>query len=243
MPGELLWGDILELEAPLEETDSQRKERQKNSVDAGIRIRDYGPVLPLQGCYEDLNKISRKHITQCWSDRRKPRHHDDSDGRSETRGNGVAGDRDAPKLKRATMKEKLNGDTEEGCHGLSDEFSKSRKSRRKDLSNGDIDEYETKSKRVSSLDSSTHRSSDNKLGETLTREQKEGAFSNFLISEETIKLLKGRGLTYLFPMQVKTFGSVYEGKDLIAQARTETGKTFSFAIPLIERLQRNQETI
>lgn len=53
----------------------------------------------------------------------------------------------------------------------------------------------------------------------------------------------GRGVTYLFPIQVKTFDPVYEGKDLIAQARTGTGKTFSFAIPLIERLQRNQETI
>ena len=130
------------------------------------------------------------------------------------------------------MKEKLNGDTEEGCNRLSDEFSKSHKSRRKDLSNGDIDEYEKKSKRVSSLDSSTHKSSDNKLEETLTREQKEGAFSNFPISEETIKLLKGRGVTYLSPIQVKTFGSVYEGKDLIAQARTGTGKTFSFCHPL-----------
>lgn len=63
------------------------------------------------------------------------------------------------------MKEKLNGDTEEGCNRLSDEFAKSHKSRRKDLSNGDIHEYEKKSKRVSSLDSSTHKSSDNKLEE------------------------------------------------------------------------------
>lgn len=29
MPGKLLWGDIMEMEAPLEETESQRKERQK----------------------------------------------------------------------------------------------------------------------------------------------------------------------------------------------------------------------
>ncbi|KAM5321523.1 ATP-dependent RNA helicase DDX50 isoform 2-T2 [Glossophaga mutica] len=222
MPGKLLWGDIMELEAPLEETESQ-KERQK-------------------GCYEDLNKISRKHITQCWSDRRKSRHHYDSDEKSETRENGVSDDLDAPKSKKAKMKEKLNGDTEEGYNRLSNEVSKSHKSRRKDLPNGDIDEYEKKSKRMSPLHSS-HKSSDNKLEETLTREQKEGAFSNFPISEETIKLLKGRGVTYLFPIQVKTFGPVYEGKDLIAQARTGTGKTFSFAIPLIERLQRNQETI
>ncbi|XP_035882760.1 ATP-dependent RNA helicase DDX50 isoform X3 [Phyllostomus discolor] len=205
MPGKLLWGDIMELEAPLEETESQ-KERQK-------------------------------------SDRRKSRHHYDSDEKSETRENGVSDDLDVPKSKKAKMKEKLNGDTEEGYNRLSNEVSKSHKSRRKDLPNGDIDEYEKKSKRVSPLDSSSLKSSDNKLEETLTREQKEGAFSNFPISEETIKLLKGRGVTYLFPIQVKTFGPVYEGKDLIAQARTGTGKTFSFAIPLIERLQRNQETI
>lgn len=203
MPGKLLWGDIMELEAPLEESESQRKERQKN-------------------------------------DRRKSRHHSESEERTETRENGVTDDLDAPKPKKAKTREKLNGDTKEGLR-FSDEFSPSHKSRRKDLPNGDVDEYEKRSKRVSSSENS-HKSSD-KADETLTREQKEGAFSNFSISEETIKLLKGRGVTYLFPIQVKTFGPVYEGKDLIAQARTGTGKTFSFAIPLIERLQRNQETI
>lgn len=97
------------------------------------------------------------------SDRRKSRHHYDSDEKSETRENGVADDLDTPKPKKAKMREKLNGDTGEGFNRLSDEFSKSRKSRRKDLPNGDI-EYEKKSKRVSSLDNA-HKSSDNKLEE------------------------------------------------------------------------------
>uniref|UniRef100_A0A8C5L505 RNA helicase n=1 Tax=Jaculus jaculus TaxID=51337 RepID=A0A8C5L505_JACJA len=171
MPGKLLWRDIMELEAPLEESESQRNNRQKK--------------------------------------RRKSRHHCESDEKTETRENGVADDM-----------EKLNGDTEERFR-LSDEFSTCHKSRRKD-----------KSKRVSSSESITQKSSDDKLGELLTREQKEGAFSTIPISEETIKLLK-----------VKTFGPVYEGKDLIAQARAGTEKTFSFAILLIERLQRSQETL
>uniref|UniRef100_A0A8C9ZE57 RNA helicase n=1 Tax=Sander lucioperca TaxID=283035 RepID=A0A8C9ZE57_SANLU len=47
-----------------------------------------------------------------------------------------------------------------------------------------------------------------------------------------------RGVSYLFDIQVKTFNSVYDGEDVIAQARTGTGKTFSFAIPLVEKLQR-----
>uniref|UniRef100_A0A8B9MN74 RNA helicase n=1 Tax=Accipiter nisus TaxID=211598 RepID=A0A8B9MN74_9AVES len=73
--------------------------------------------------------------------------------------------------------------------------------------------------------------------EELTEEAKEGAFSNFPLSQNTINLLKARGVNYLFPVQVKTFQPIYDGKDLIAQARTGTGKTFSFALPLTEKLQ------
>ncbi|XP_066477698.1 nucleolar RNA helicase 2 [Tiliqua scincoides] len=75
----------------------------------------------------------------------------------------------------------------------------------------------------------------------LTAEQKEGDFSNFDISKGTVDLLKARGVTYLFPVQVKTFKPINDGKDVIAQARTGTGKTFSFAIPLIEKLQRDPQ--
>ncbi|NXX75566.1 DDX21 helicase, partial [Urocolius indicus] len=71
----------------------------------------------------------------------------------------------------------------------------------------------------------------------LTEEAKEGAFSNFPLSQNTINLLKARGVKYLFPVQVETFHPIYDGKDVIAQARTGTGKTFSFAVPLIEKLQ------
>uniref|UniRef100_A0A673JJI8 RNA helicase n=1 Tax=Sinocyclocheilus rhinocerous TaxID=307959 RepID=A0A673JJI8_9TELE len=74
-----------------------------------------------------------------------------------------------------------------------------------------------------------------------TPEQKEGAFSNFRISQNTITLLRARGVSYLFDIQVKTFNSVYDGKDVIGQARTGTGKTFSFAVPLVEKLQSAAE--
>lgn len=52
-------------------------------------------------------------------------------------------------------------------------------------------------------------------------------------------IFSARGVSYLFDIQVKTFNSVYDGEDVIAQARTGTGKTFSFAIPLVEKLQNN----
>ncbi|XP_041715018.2 nucleolar RNA helicase 2 isoform X1 [Coregonus clupeaformis] len=77
--------------------------------------------------------------------------------------------------------------------------------------------------------------------ETETPEQKEGSFSNFRISPNTIKLLQARGISYLFDIQTQTFNSVYEGKDVIGQARTGTGKTLAFAIPLIEKLQNDPD--
>lgn len=60
----------------------------------------------------------------------------------------------------------------------------------------------------------------------------------FLLSHLLSITLSARGVSYLFDIQVKTFDPVYDGEDVIAQARTGTGKTFSFAIPLVEKLQR-----
>ena len=57
-----------------------------------------------------------------------------------------------------------------------------------------------------------------------------------LIFPYLIKVLKACWLTFLSPIQAKTFHHVYSGKGLTAQAQTGTGKTFSFAIPLVEKL-------
>ncbi|XP_040831797.1 nucleolar RNA helicase 2 [Ochotona curzoniae] len=106
--------------------------------------------------------------------------------------------------------------------------------------NGDIGEASTKVKNGlprAEADSNASEESSSEPEKEVPVEQKEGAFSNFPISEETVKLLKARGVMFLFPIQAKTFHHVYSGKDLIAQARTGTGKTFSFAIPLVEKLQ------
>ena len=67
-------------------------------------------------------------------------------------------------------------------------------------------------------------------------ETKLGKFSKFRISKLTRKTLKERGIKFLFPIQYLTFDHVYDGKDVIGQARTGTGKTLSFALPLLEKL-------
>ncbi|XP_032229762.2 nucleolar RNA helicase 2 [Nematostella vectensis] len=67
--------------------------------------------------------------------------------------------------------------------------------------------------------------------------QREGDFSKFRISQKTIDNLEDRGITYLFPIQASTFNYIFDGEDVIGQARTGTGKTLSFALPLVEKLQ------
>ena len=60
--------------------------------------------------------------------------------------------------------------------------------------------------------------------------------SDFDISKETQAKLAEAGITSLFPIQAATFRHVMAGKDLIARARTGTGKTLSFVLPVHERL-------
>ncbi|CAH2322017.1 nucleolar RNA helicase 2 isoform X1 [Pelobates cultripes] len=74
-------------------------------------------------------------------------------------------------------------------------------------------------------------------------EKAAGAFENFPISKETITNLRAKGVSYLFPIQTKTFHTVYSGKDVVVQARTGTGKTFCFAIPLVEKLNEDKEPL
>lgn len=57
------------------------------------------------------------------------------------------------------------------------------------------------------------------------------------ISKPTRKLLKENGYKELFPVQYKTYESIYNGKDILVQARTGTGKTLAFVLPLVEKLR------
>jgi ATP-dependent RNA helicase DDX21 len=65
----------------------------------------------------------------------------------------------------------------------------------------------------------------------------EGDFANFEISADSISNLKANGYNSLFDIQVQTFRPIRDGKDVMGKARTGTGKTLSFALPVIERLR------
>ncbi|HAN70258.1 MAG TPA: DNA helicase, partial [Actinobacteria bacterium] len=44
------------------------------------------------------------------------------------------------------------------------------------------------------------------------------------------------GITHAFPIQAQCLPSAIKGSDLIGQAKTGTGKTLGFGIPLLQRM-------
>ncbi len=64
------------------------------------------------------------------------------------------------------------------------------------------------------------------------------SLENFEISPEGIARLKSIGITTLFPIQAATYDYIFQGKDIIARDATGSGKTLSYALPIVERLRK-----
>lgn len=60
-------------------------------------------------------------------------------------------------------------------------------------------------------------------------------FDDFKLSPETIKAVLDMGFEEPTPIQKSTIPPALEGRDIIGQAQTGTGKTASFGIPVIEK--------
>ena len=63
--------------------------------------------------------------------------------------------------------------------------------------------------------------------------------ASFVLSSEITTLLEAQGITVPTPVQEEIIPAVTNGQDVLAQSETGSGKTLSFAIPIIEKLQRN----
>jgi superfamily II DNA/RNA helicase len=57
---------------------------------------------------------------------------------------------------------------------------------------------------------------------------------------EIAEALADSGILRAFPIQAMTLPLALEGRDLIGQAKTGTGKTLGFGIPLLQRIQRDE---
>ncbi|EEZ78209.1 DEAD/DEAH box helicase [Actinomyces sp. oral taxon 848 str. F0332] len=59
-------------------------------------------------------------------------------------------------------------------------------------------------------------------------------FADFGVSTPIVDALKDKGITHPFPIQALTLPVALRGNDIIGQAKTGTGKTLGFGIPMLE---------
>ena len=71
--------------------------------------------------------------------------------------------------------------------------------------------------------------------------QNEQSFETFGLKDFVLKGIKEAGFSSPSPVQAQSIPIVLQGKDLIAQAQTGTGKTAAFSIPILNALSRNKE--
>ncbi|EOA30088.1 hypothetical protein CARUB_v10013195mg [Capsella rubella] len=62
------------------------------------------------------------------------------------------------------------------------------------------------------------------------------AISELGISPEIVKALSSKGIEKLFPIQKAVLEPAMQGRDMIGRARTGTGKTLAFGIPIIDKI-------
>jgi ATP-dependent RNA helicase DeaD len=62
------------------------------------------------------------------------------------------------------------------------------------------------------------------------------SFKDLPLSGEVLRSIEELGFESLFPIQAQAIIPLLEGKDVIGQARTGTGKTAAFGVPMVERL-------
>ncbi len=63
-------------------------------------------------------------------------------------------------------------------------------------------------------------------------------FETFNFRPELLEAIREAGFREPSPVQAQAIPLILEGKDLIAQAHTGTGKTAAFALPILQRLER-----
>lgn len=61
-------------------------------------------------------------------------------------------------------------------------------------------------------------------------------FQELGIDEQMVRTLKEQGITVPTPVQAESIPLLLDGKDVIARARTGTGKTLAFLLPILQRI-------
>ena len=76
---------------------------------------------------------------------------------------------------------------------------------------------------------------------TQEKKNKEKTFDEFKLKDFVLRGIKEAGFSTPSPVQEQSIPIILQGKDLVAQAQTGTGKTAAFAIPILNALSHNKE--
>lgn len=69
------------------------------------------------------------------------------------------------------------------------------------------------------------------------------SFKDLPLSMEVLKSITELGFEKLFPIQAQAILPLLDGKDVIGQARTGTGKTAAFGVPMVEKINQKNEKV
>jgi ATP-dependent RNA helicase DeaD len=72
--------------------------------------------------------------------------------------------------------------------------------------------------------------------QTNDQTSEETSFKQFRLSKELLKAVDEVGYEAPSPIQLKTIPVLLEGRDVVGQAQTGTGKTAAFALPMLEKI-------
>ena len=67
------------------------------------------------------------------------------------------------------------------------------------------------------------------------------SFADFGVSKPIVEAIAAKGITHPFPIQALTLPIALKRQDIIGQAKTGTGKTLGFGIPIVESVVRLSE--
>jgi ATP-dependent RNA helicase DDX54/DBP10 len=93
---------------------------------------------------------------------------------------------------------------------------------------------------IAAQQAASNRKSSNLKGRTV---KKGGGFQAMGLNGALLKAIARRGFSVPTPIQRKTIPLVLEGQDVVGMARTGSGKTAAFVIPMIERLRAHSAKV
>ena len=67
-------------------------------------------------------------------------------------------------------------------------------------------------------------------------------FTDWDLAPEIAEAISAKGWEYATPIQAESVPMARSGKDIVGQARTGSGKTVAFGIPIIENCQATGQT-